>query len=213
MAVYFLLGEGGSGKSHELREEVIRKSREDPRSHHIVFVPEQSTFMTQQAFIKQHPRRAMLNIEVISFGHLARRVFREFSADKATVLGENGKRLLLALASEEVKKDLTVYGGQVSRPGFLTKLGSLFAEWDMNDISPERLLEIAEGEGITPLLSAKLKDLAAIYRAFKRRLGEGRVTGRKCCRVFFACFPIRMPRAEPVSTLTALPALRVCSTV
>ena len=179
MAVYFLLGEGGSGKSHELREEVIRKSREDPRSHHIVFVPEQSTFMTQQAFIKQHPRRAMLNIEVISFGHLARRVFREFSADKATVLGENGKRLLLALASEEVKKDLTVYGGQVSRPGFLTKLGSLFAEWDMNDISPERLLEIAEGEGITPLLSAKLKDLAAIYRAFKRRLGEGRVTAEE----------------------------------
>ena len=41
------------------------------------------------------------------------------------------------------------------------------------------LLEIAEGEGITPLLSAKLRDLAAICRAFKRRLGEGRVTAEE----------------------------------
>lgn len=179
MAVYFLFGEGGSGKSHLLREEVIRKSLEDPRSRHIVFVPEQSTFTTQQAFIRQHPRRAMLNIEVISFGHLARRVFREFSADGTVVLEENGKKLLLALAAEDVRKDLSVYAGQISRPGFLTKLGSLFAEWDMNDISPQRLRQAADGNGITPLLSAKLKDLALLYEAFKERLGAGRATAEE----------------------------------
>ncbi len=179
MPVYFLLGAGGSGKSHQLREQVIRKSLEDPHSRHIVFVPEQSTFTTQQAFIREHPRKAMLNVEVISFGHLARRVFREFSAEKAQVLGENGKKLLLALAAGDVKKELTIYAGQVNRPGFLTKLGSLFAEWDMNGISPERLLAIADGKGITPLLSDKLKDLAAIYEAFKKRLGSGRVTAEE----------------------------------
>ncbi len=179
MPVRFLLGAGGSGKSSALRALVIRKSLEDPSSRHIVIVPEQSTFTTQQAFIAAHPRQAMLNIEVISFGHLAERVFREFSADKAQLLSENGKRLLLALAAEDRKKDLAVYGKQIARPGFLAKLGSLFAEWDMNDISPERLAEIADGEGITPLLSAKLKDLAAIYAAFKARLGSGTMTAEE----------------------------------
>ena len=179
MPVRFLLGAGGSGKSTALRQQVIRKSQDDPLSRHIVIVPEQSTFTTQQAFIAAHPRQAMLNIEVISFGHLAQRVFREFSAEKVQLLGENGKQMLLALAAEDRKNDLTIYAKQIGRPGFLTKLGSLFAEWDMNDISPERLLEIADGEGITPLLSAKLKDLAAIYSAFKTRLGSGKMTAEE----------------------------------
>ena len=179
MPVRFLLGAGGSGKSSALRTHVIRKSLEDPSSRHIVIVPEQSTFTTQQAFIAAHPRQAMLNIEVISFGHLAQRVFREFSAEKVQLLGENGKRMLLALAAKDRESNLTVYAKQVGRPGFLAKLGSLFAEWDMNDISPERLLEIADGQGVTPLLSAKLKDLAAIYSAFKTRLGSGKMTAEE----------------------------------
>ena len=179
MAVGFLLGAAGSGKSSALRDIVIRRSLEDPASHHIVFVPEQSTFTTQQAFISAHPRKAMLNVEVVSFGHLARRVFREFSAENAQVLDENGKQMLLTLAAEDSRKDLTVYAGQAGRPGFLMKLGSLFAEWDMNDISPERLLEIAGEAGIKPLLSAKLKDLAGIYRAFRARLGSGTMTAEE----------------------------------
>ncbi len=179
MPVRFLLGAGGSGKSTALRAHVIRKSLDDPSSRHIVIVPEQSTFTTQQAFIAAHPRQAMLNIEVISFGHLAQRVFREFSAEKVQLLSENGKRLLLALAAEDRKKDLTIYAKQIARPGFLTKLGSLFAEWDMNDISPDRLLEIADGKGVTPLLSAKLRDLAAIYSAFKAWLGSGKMTAEE----------------------------------
>ncbi len=179
MPVGFLLGASGSGKSSALRNLVIRRSLAEPLSRHIVFVPEQSTFTTQQAFIAAHPRQAMLNIEVISFGHLARRVFREFSAEKAKVLDENGKQMLLTLAAEDVKKDLTVYAKQIRRPGFLAKLGSLFAEWDMNDISPDRLLEIAGEAGIRPLLAAKLKELSRIYRAFKARLGNGTVTAEE----------------------------------
>ena len=179
MSVSFLLGAGGSGKSTALRALVIKRSLKDPASRHIVIVPEQSTFTTQKAFIADHPRKAMLNIEVISFGHLARRVFREFSAEKAQILGENGKQMLLALAAEDCRKDLEVYARQIGRPGFLAKLGSLFAEWDMNDISPERLREIADGGGITPLLSAKLKDLAAIYSAFRTRLGSGTMTAEE----------------------------------
>ena len=117
MSVRFLLGASGSGKSSALRELVIRRSLGDPLSRHIVIVPEQSTFTTQQAFIAAHPRKAMLNIEVISFVHLARRVFREFTAEKVQILGENGRQMLLALAAEDRKKDLTVYAKQIGRPG------------------------------------------------------------------------------------------------
>ena len=179
MSVWFMLGAGGSGKSTALRDQVIRESLKDPASRHIVFVPEQSTFTTQQAFTLAHPRHAMLNIEVVSFAHLAQRVFREFSAEKTQILGENGKRMLLALAAGDRKDKLNVYAKQTGRPGFLAKLGSLFAEWDMNDVTPERLEEIAAEENITPLLSAKLKDLAGIYRAFKERLGQGRATAEE----------------------------------
>lgn len=179
MSVRFLLGASGTGKSTLLIREVLRHAEKYPDAHHIVLVPEQFTFETQRQFIAAHPRGAMLNVEAISFGHMTRRVDREFSAEAVQTLDENGKEMLLSLAVRDAEKSLLVYGKQVRRPGFLRKLAGLFAEWDMNDLSPERLEEIANEERLTPLLQSKLHDLACIYAAFKARLGSGRMTAEE----------------------------------
>ncbi len=179
MSVHFLLGASGTGKSTLLTDAVIRHAEEHPDIRHIVLVPEQFTLETQRLFIARHPRHAMLNIEVLSFAQVARRVFREQAASMSDVLSETAKTMLLALAERDAGTDLTVYKNQMGRPSFTAKLGSLFAEWDMNDISPDRLREIAAEEGLTPLLKSKLSELALLFDAFKKRLGPDRMTAEE----------------------------------
>ena len=173
MAVRFILGEAGSGKSRRLLEEVIAHALAHPEQHHVLMVPEQFNLETQRQLAALHPRGAILNIEAVNFGHLAGRVERLCSRDQARVLTDSAKGALLQLAAlktEQGSEALRVYRRQIHKPGFMKRLGSLFAEWDMNGISPDRLEEIA-GEGVPPLLAAKLRELSALYRSFKELLG------------------------------------------
>ena len=104
MSLQLILGNSGSGKSFELYNRVIEASIADPKGHFIVIVPEQFTMQTQKELVSLHPRKGILNIDVLSFGRLAYRVFEELGADKRTVLEETGKNLLLRKVAIEKKE-------------------------------------------------------------------------------------------------------------
>ena len=53
---------------------------EYPEQKYLVIVPEQSTLQTQTELVSLHPRRGLLNIDILSFNRLAYRVFSETGA-------------------------------------------------------------------------------------------------------------------------------------
>ncbi len=76
MPLQFIFGPSGSGKSYQLYQSVIKDSMGHPKQY-IVLVPEQFTMQTQKDLVLLHPRNGIMNIDVLSFGRLAYRVFEE----------------------------------------------------------------------------------------------------------------------------------------
>ena len=77
MALNFVTGSSGSGKSFRLLSRIIHESIEHPQQKFFVIVPEQFTMQTQKELVRLHPRHGILNIDVLRFDRLAFRVFEE----------------------------------------------------------------------------------------------------------------------------------------
>ena len=67
MALQFIFGNPGSGKSHYLYEHIIRESIKHPDTNYIILVPEQFTMQTQKELVLRHPRHGIMNIDVLLF--------------------------------------------------------------------------------------------------------------------------------------------------
>ena len=188
MALHFLLGGSGSGKSSELISEIVEQALANPDKNYLLLVPEQFCLSAQRLLILRHPRHALINIEALSFDRLAARAFREFGVDPTRIVSDITKKMILALAIRDVLPDLTVYGRQALRPAFAARLGSLFAEWEMNGIDPVSLAEKAKEDGVPQLLQQKLADLTCLFASYQKRLGN-RLTAEEKLPYFLKLLP------------------------
>lgn len=67
MSLQLIAGNSGSGKSHYIYEKIIRESVEHPERNYLMIVPEQFTMQTEKELVSLHPRKGILNIDVLSF--------------------------------------------------------------------------------------------------------------------------------------------------
>ena len=95
MSLQIIFGPSGSGKSYGLYQYVVEESIRHPQRNYIVLVPEQFTMQTQKDLVMAHPRHGIMNIDVLSFGRLAYRVFEEIGCGMLPVLDDVGKNLIL----------------------------------------------------------------------------------------------------------------------
>ena len=62
MALQFVLGSSGSGKTEYIYERLVRQAGEHPKKNYLVIVPEQFTMQTQQKLVELAPNHAIMNI-------------------------------------------------------------------------------------------------------------------------------------------------------
>ena len=91
MALQLILGNSGAGKSHYIFQKIIEESEACPDRQFLVIVPEQFTMQTQKDLVAMHPRRGIMNIDVLSFERLAHRVFDEVGGEHRKILEDTGK--------------------------------------------------------------------------------------------------------------------------
>ena len=108
MALQLILGNSGAGKSHYIFQKIIEESEACPDRQFLVIVPEQFTMQTQKDLVAMHPRRGIMNIDVLSFERLAHRVFDEVGGEHRKILEDTGKNLILRRLAEEKKDPLLI---------------------------------------------------------------------------------------------------------
>ena len=106
MAVHFILGGSGCGKSYYINHMVTEAAKKEPDREFIVVVPEQFTMQTQKELIAISETKGIMNIEVQSFVRLAYRIFGETGAGNIPVLDDMGKTMVLRKVLENEKKNL-----------------------------------------------------------------------------------------------------------
>lgn len=193
MALQFILGGAGSGKTRMLYDRVIRESMEHPEIKYLVVVPEQFTMQTQKEIIRLHPRHGVMNIDIISFKRLAYRVFEDLGVRMPAVLDDMGKSMVLRKVAGLKRRELSLYKGHLEQTGFISQLKSQISELYQYGITPDMLQE-AEKNTDSILLAQKLADLEAIYSGFKEYIESHYITAEEILDIL--CREI--PRWEPL---------------
>ena len=166
MALQFCIGASGAGKSERLYGDVIRQSLEEPDTRFFILVPDQFTMQTQKELVLRHPRGGIMNIDVLSFGRLAHRVFEETGGGRKPVLDDTGKSLILRRIVSGCEDRLRVIGSHVRRIGYIHEVKSAISEFMQYGIGTRQLEKLTEYARSRGSLYYKLQDLGILYQAF-----------------------------------------------
>ena len=134
MALKFIFGGSGSGKSHYLYERIIQEAGENPGLSYLVLVPEQFTMQTQKDLVMMSPAKGIMNIDVLSFVRLAHRIFEETGKGGFPVLDDEGKNLVLRKIGGDLEEELTVLKGNMRRLGYVSEVKSVLSEFMQYDV-------------------------------------------------------------------------------
>jgi len=189
MSYRFCFGASGAGKSRLLQEDMIRRARAalETLRHggddtvFLYIVPEQYTMQTQKELVERCPDGGIMNIDVLSFGRLTHRIFEEVGAPRRIALDDVGKSLIIRRTAAGNKKQLSVIGSRIDRPGMVSEVKSMISEFMQYGIEPDDVLQLAQfaGEQGERSLEARLKDLSVVYRQFQRFEQDRFITGEE----------------------------------
>ena len=176
MALQFIFGNSGSGKSHYLYQRIVEESIQNPQKNYLVLVPEQFTMQTQKDLCMAHPRGGIMNIDVLSFGRLAHRIFEEVGQNDRPVLDDEGKNLILRKIAGNYEEDLTVLKGNLRKQGYISEVKSVISEFTQYGVDFDRLDEFMEQVSQDSYLYYKLQDIRKVYAGFEDYLKEKYIT-------------------------------------
>ena len=123
------MGPSGSGKTYRLYHKIIEEAERNPNNQYMILVPEQFTMSTQKEIVRMHPKKGILNIDVLSFGRLAYRIFEETGLKETVVLDDIGKSMILRKIASEKEGELKVLGKHLKRLGYIEEIKSIVAEF------------------------------------------------------------------------------------
>jgi len=170
LALRFVLGAAGSGKTQYCLRSIREELRDKPDGHALIYlVPEQATFQLEKELACTPGLGGLMRVQVLSFRRLAWRVFREVGGETRKPIGELGKKMILKRLLENRKGDLQVFAQAAKQPGFLDILSKTMSEMKTYLLTPEQLKGSAGFFDMDEqkLLGAKLNDISILYKDFE----------------------------------------------
>ncbi len=157
------LGRAGSGKTSYILNE-LKKAAEAGEAGNVLIVPEQYSHDCERALASMGDS-VCLFAEVLSFTHLASRVFAETGGLADASLDAGGRVLAMSRAYMEASPKLKVYDVGFRRPDFIKDLLASYDELRAACLGADSLSEAANGAD--GALGDKLSDLALIFELFE----------------------------------------------
>lgn len=172
MGLQFIIGGSGTGKTTYMFNEMIEKSMENKGIKYMAVVPEQFTMETQKTIVNLSPGRGTMDIDILSFDRLAKRVFEEAGLNSLKVLDDTGKCLIIRKIIEENKNKLSVFGSKAKMAGFIDEMKSMISELYQYGVGEKELDEMLKISEKKPLLYAKISDIRLIMENLKTYLED-----------------------------------------
>jgi len=166
-----LLGRAGTGKTETcLREALAALAAEGPDGPPLVLLaPEQATYQLERALLDRLPSgAALIRLEVLSFGRMARRVLAERGGLARRRLSEAGRRMILRSLLHERQADLRAFGRSADRPGLAQALARQLSEFEAYALKPADLR--ARAADAPSGTAERLHDLALLWDAYRARI-------------------------------------------
>ncbi|KAB2496513.1 helicase-exonuclease AddAB subunit AddB [Priestia endophytica] len=172
MALQFIIGRSGSGKTSYCLDQIRSELRSDPLGDPIIYlVPEQMTFQSDYNLVSTKGLAGMIRAQVLSFTRLSWKVLQEVGGMTRLHLDDTGIHMLLRRIIEEKRDELSIFKNAAEKQGFVDKLESMIIELKRYCLEPEALTELVEEtKSEEGALGEKLQDLLVIYKSFEEYL-------------------------------------------
>ncbi|UFJ39810.1 helicase-exonuclease AddAB subunit AddB [Brevibacillus humidisoli] len=164
MAVRFVLGRAGTGKTTYMMKEIgDRLSAGSVDTPLIYLVPEQATFQAEYDLATRSAAGAVVQAQVLSFGRLAYRITQEMGGGAKLPVDELGKQMVLRMLLEKHRNELQIFQRASLQPGFAGQLARMISECKRYGVALDQL---AEQEWSGGTLAQKLHDLRLVMAAY-----------------------------------------------
>ena len=138
-----------------------------------MLAPKQATFQIERQILSFPEVAGYARLQILSFERLAELVLENLDGEVPSLLGEEGRLMVLRALLMEKQPELRVFHATARLPGFARQLSVLLRECQRAQLSPPRLLELAAQIAPSALaLGAKLADLALLLQAYLDWLAE-----------------------------------------
>ena len=175
MTVELLMGASGYGKTYNLYNRIIKEAIKNPTDKYLLIVPEQSSLQAQKDIVRMHPNGGVFNIDVLTFGRLAYRIFEELCVELNETIDDTGKILIIRKAVAKVADRLKVI--KINKTlGIISEIKSMISEFKQYGITTEALEGIIKGIQGSDRLKEKLSDMLLIYKEFEEYIKDKFVT-------------------------------------
>ncbi|MEQ8820317.1 MAG: PD-(D/E)XK nuclease family protein [Sumerlaeia bacterium] len=175
----FVIGRAGSGKTAYVLDRVRRLAAEDPDGPPlIVLVPEQATFLTEQALLQGgggDPLGATIRARVFSFERLASFLFAQVPVSPLPRLNDAHRSALMASIVARLRRASDKDRGRlVFARGVEEPLMRMVSEMKEQRIAPHELEVIARRlrEAGNGAVAAKLEQLAAVAEVYQEAIRD-----------------------------------------
>lgn len=167
MALQFVLGRAGSGKTEYCIKQASLAETQGKRV--LMIVPEQFSHQGESALLKEKGYLCD-GFNVTSFARLARKVIREAGAVHPST--DNAlKAMLVYKAILNCKNKLVFFRSAEDKPSYISLFMDAISEFKKGQVTEESLFDAAE-KAENPIFSARLSDLAQIYKAYNELLSD-----------------------------------------
>lgn len=172
MAIQFILGASGTGKTNYIYNEMIQESMTEGHSPIVFLLPEQSNMAAEQDMVSIHPMGGTMDISILSFTRLAFKVFDELHVHTNDILDDYGKSMLLMKLLKDNEDELTYYKNMIGKQGFVDEVKSLLSEFYQYQITEETLENAIAGLSPEKSLYHKLNDLKLLLHVFDEAMQD-----------------------------------------
>ena len=175
MAVQFVLGRSGTGKtSHCVR--AIVDALSEPSDQPLLFlVPEQATYQAERAILSDPRVRGFHRLHILSFDRLQFLLLGQRTARPA--ISRIGRQMMVHKILRDNLDKLRIFGGSALLPGFAKEMANTITELHKYAQRPDEIEGFLErlqpASGASHRLSAlKFADIALVFRRYTEELQD-----------------------------------------
>src|SRR5580658_10316872 len=176
MAVRFVIGRAGSGKTKWCLDRIVESIRRQPLGPPIYWIlPRQATFLAQRQLACESGLGGYLRARVISLEDLGTEILAECGGIARPQISDRGRRMILGHLLRGLGNKLKFFGSVATQSGVATELDGAFAELERSGRDAASIEQLVSGAAATAALRAKVHDLALIYAEYRKFLGQDRL--------------------------------------
>ena len=176
MAVQFILGRSGTGKTSYCIKTIVNALGEPGEQRLILLVPEQASYQAERAILADKRIAGYHRLNVLSFDRLQFLLLGKNTARPA--LTRIGQQMIVQRVLRDKSGELKVFGSSASLPGLGRQIARTISELHNYAKTPEditQLLKQLEKDEHNNLTALKFADIGLILREYSKAI-EGRFT-------------------------------------